>query len=959
MALQFSRPVTKRAVLFLASATFPILFSATGPALSQGPASETSRGAQIAFDIASQPLGDALKAFSQKSGWQVGYQASVTRGLRSRAVKGLYTPVEALQLMLSGTKIHVETTSAGTVTLSEATQISPAVNDGSTMLDVIVISGPVSGVLLGTDSVSDTGTTTISGGQLAARSEGNDANGVLRNLPNIQYQKDSDEDAGITDQSVIDLRPREVSISGARVYENNFILNGIGINDVTGSQESNSVTLSDGATPPNEVTMYGLHSQTIYVPADFLDKTTVIDSNASARYGSFQGGVVSYTLNDASRNRLKGSISTDYTTSDWAGYHIATKDGLNPNNVSKQEYLKRRTSVSLSGPITDNIFILGQYSTQNAETEKDKWYRYTDRGRVQEDSKNQFFRGQIIADTDWGKFTLEGFYTQYEQYWENADWRDMRINIGKKSLNLKLQHDYDLDDFTLGGVGIANARLKSKLTYGRSNSINESNSNIGRAYKQSLRSGGVTRWEATTLSDWCRTDPSININTICYDGAMGNKEQGQEQISWSEELEGDIGNGTFSLGAEYTYTEARRRRPEEALYYGVYKTIGEVTGQNSFVCNTTEECNWEMFATNKTIYPEFDIRAQLNSFNAYAETEQTWDWFNLRAGLRIEYNDYTNNIDIAPRIVGTITPWDDFAISGGYNRYYNANSLAFAIRDNQPRSQTYTRNNSGAIVNDTWTRAGRDTYYTSSASDLKTPFNDEFTLGISGREPLFDGQWRLRYLQRFAKDQFASIKTNANAFELTNDGSGEYQSATAEYSKAFEARFVPHLDSFSWNASITWSASEVSNDSYFEDNFEDEHIYYNNKSYTKAGFNVVTGNMDIPLRLQSGISTAWFENRLFVDVSGNYNFGYKGVRYADSNIVVDGIQHEIWEDYDFSPTFTVDLSTNFLVYKKDETNFSLNFKVLNLFNEQGNAKASTSNPWVIGRTVWVGARTEF
>jgi hypothetical protein len=37
----------------------------------------------------------------------------------------------------------------------------------------------------------------------------------------------------------------------------------------------------------------------------------------------------------------------------------------------------------------------------------------------------------------------------------------------------------------------------------------------------------------------------------------------------------------------------------------------------------------------------------------------------------------------------------------------------------------------------------------------------------------------------------------------------------------------------------------------------------------------------------------------------------------------------------------------------------MNFKVVNLFNELGNATAQDKQPWVIGRTLWVGASAEF
>ncbi len=348
----------------------------------------------------------------------------------------------------------------------------------------------------------------------------------------------------------------------------------------------------------------------------------------------------------------------------------------------------------------------------------------------------------------------------------------------------------------------------------------------------------------------------------------------------------------------------------------------------------------------------------MNSFATYAELEQDWDWFELRAGARLTYDDYMQNLDLAPRAVATWKPFEDLSFSIGANRYYNAQSLAFAIRDQQPRGQSFIRVRSGATVGSTWTPAAITGNYTNTASDLETPYTDEISLNLSGVEPLFDGEWRLRLLDRQSKDQFASEAVGQSRF-LTNNGSGAYQSFTAEYSKNLELQSASGLDEAVFNASITWSRSEVSNTSYFETDFEDEYVWYKNQSYTLGGFNVVTGNLDIPLRSQVGISTKWLDNRLTVDLNGNYNFGYTGVKNTDDTIVVNGITHEIYEDFEFDPTLTVDLAGSYKVYEEDDRGMSVNFKVNNLFNNIGNATASVNNPWIIGRTIWIGARAEF
>lgn len=954
-----------RMTALLATSAFATLIALAGDALGQTGPQATSSSSQRDFLIQAQPLDQALKVFIRATGWQIGYPAGLTAGKRSQAITATVPPERALQMLLEGTGIGFRQTGtdAGVLFDRDAPTDASGVNDGATVLDTVLIQANSNGVILGTDSLADTGTSTVAGGQIALRSQGGDANGILRNLPNAQYQNDISTSAGATDQTVIDLRPREVSISGARIYENNFILNGMDINTVTGSQDryGTSADLEDGTSPPNADRMFDLHSQTIYVPSDFVENVTVIDSNASAKYGNFQGGVVSYDLKNASKDRLRGSVSTDFTTSDWSGFTLGTDDGLNPANVAKNDYLQRRTAVTLTGPLTDNIAVLGEYSRSSGVTNKERNYIYTQDRDMEENSKNEFYRGQVLAETDFGDFTLEGVYTRYNRSWENAEWRDMAIDLSKRSFASKLQHDYEFEDLELGGLALSNVKLQSKLGFSTSNSLNDKSSNIGYVYDQALWRAGRLIWQATEQSSWCQTGlPMTSGTQVCYEGATGGDlEQAQERWDWSQELTGDVGNGTFLLGADYSHVTAHRRRPEEAVYFSNYTTLGEVTGVSAFNCGNAEACSPEQFAVSKTIYKAFNTKASLNSINTYGEVEQTWDWFTLRAGGRLSYDDYMKNLDLAPRVVATVTPWQDFAVSAGYNRYYDAKSLAFAIRDGQPRPQTFTRSRSGATVPDTW-RPTTATYYVNSASDLDTPYTDEFTLSLSGTEPLLDGDWRIRYLDRRAKDQYATQNpTSSGPAILTNDGTGAYQSVSAEYTRELATPGIAGLDELAFNAAVTWSQREVSNNSYFESDLDDEYVWYKNQSYTKEGFSVVTGNMDIPVRLQAGLASTWFEERLNVNLSANYNFAYTGVKSTETNITVNGITHEIYEDYDFDGLLTFDLAASYTAYKKDDRIFSVNIKVENLFNEIGNATASDDHPWIIGRTVWIGAKATF
>jgi hypothetical protein len=924
-----------------------------------------------AISIPAQPLDAALRAFTRQTGWQVGYAAALVLGRTSGTVAGETDPLAALRALIAGAGIDIRVTGARTASLVATGRIDEAAA-GTTVLEEITVSSSVGGVKLGTESAADTGTTVLDSTQVGIRTSSADANSFLRGLPNVQYQDDTNDEAGVEGQAILNTRPQEVSISGGRPYENNFILNGIGINTITGTEEpygANAGELSDDDTSYDANRIYGLHSQTIFVPTDFVEQATVIDSNASARFGSFQGGVVEYTLKEPATDRLRATASVDYQNDAMVDYQLATEDGTNPNEVDTPEFFKRKSAFSVTGPIMDNIAVIGQYSVTDAWTNKPKAYIYGDE-LIESESKNQFYRLQANAETDFGLFKLEGMHTDYHQDFQSDNYRDLEIDTATQTYAGKLQNTYEFEDFALGGIPLANVSLTSKITASKSDTLNQSGDDIVRNWQSTYFRSGVRVFE-TSMLDWCRIDPTSTTSTACREGGLGSeRRQGQERYTWSQDLSGDVFNGTFNAGYEFGYTQARRVRAKDYVNY-TYRVIPSYAsgslnlwqngnGITSFTCNTTEECYAEQFASSKGVWKAYDIKAQIMPANSYFELDQTFDWLNIRPGIRLDYDDYQGNLNIAPRLVATVTPIEQFSISGGYNRYYNAANLAYAIRDQQPRQISYSRNPSTTGVVGDFTTNPDQAYYSFDATDLETPYTDEFTAAINFTDPLTDGDWRFRYIHRNSRAQYATAKASTNEYVLTNGAEGSYDSVTAEYARELPDAAWNPADSSVFAASITWAANNVSSNSYFvqEDELE-ERISYKGMSYTQAGFNAVTGNMDIPLRAQFGLTGSFFDERLTLGLSANYNFAYEGVADSGDNEDIDGIQHDIWEDKAFDAVLTVDLTGSYKVASIDEHGLTLNFKVVNLFNELGNGTAENSQPWVIGRTLWLGASAEF
>ena len=80
--------------------------SAVLPAAVRGEPRDT--GGPQRFHIPSQPLGFALEAYARIAGLEVLYDGGLEDGLRSAPVEGVYTPAEALRLLLDGTGLVAE-----------------------------------------------------------------------------------------------------------------------------------------------------------------------------------------------------------------------------------------------------------------------------------------------------------------------------------------------------------------------------------------------------------------------------------------------------------------------------------------------------------------------------------------------------------------------------------------------------------------------------------------------------------------------------------------------------------------------------------------------------------------------------------------------------------------------------------------------------------------------------------
>ncbi len=151
-----------------------------------------------------------------------------------------------------------------------------------------------------------------------------DITSILKMLPNVQFSRQQNRSS-----TPGEIDPADIQISGGLFYQNNFQLDGFNINNDLDPANGSSYT---------EATALPGRSQGFNIDTSLLDSIMVIDSNASAAYGGFTGGVVeantkratkkfganiSYQISQGNANPTKRSLTQ---------YHIYAPTETNYQN---------------------------------------------------------------------------------------------------------------------------------------------------------------------------------------------------------------------------------------------------------------------------------------------------------------------------------------------------------------------------------------------------------------------------------------------------------------------------------------------------------------------------------------------------------------------------------------------------------------------------------------------------
>jgi len=264
------------------------------PALATEPAQASSpRMGDYRFSIAQQPLVEAINAFSQVTGWQVGFSAELAEGVASPGVQGSLAPEAALKRLLQGTGLGYRKIGNGNVVLERQSA------GNAIALQQMTVSA--------TRSAQDVS--------------------QVPSTVSVQTREQLDRQNVSNIQELVRYEPG-VSVGGTGQRSG---LNGYNIRGIDGERV---LTQIDGVSIPDSF-FYGPYAQTQrnYVDPEIVKRVEILRGPASVLYGSNAiGGAVSYFTLDPEDIIKPGKdvgarLKTGYSSADDSWLTSATVAG--------------------------------------------------------------------------------------------------------------------------------------------------------------------------------------------------------------------------------------------------------------------------------------------------------------------------------------------------------------------------------------------------------------------------------------------------------------------------------------------------------------------------------------------------------------------------------------------------------------------------------------------------------
>ncbi len=737
-------------------------------------------------------------------------------------------------------------------------------------------------------------------------------NEILRYFPDVQLAEEFR-----TGSQAGEILPPRLSIAGGKTYQNRFLLDGVG-----------NESLLDPAAESYGINDIPGHPQALFLDAGLAERITLFDSNIPARFGGFTGGVVDIQTRDPG-DSFAGKLFYRTTRADWTRFH------RHPGEPAPADFDKQQGGLDLEIPLRPGIGVLGSYRYLSSRIPE----QHVGAAAVQKRRKEDFF-----LKTTWelpaGLLRLALAATPYsaENFIANARNSDFTLQGGGSQAQLEYTHFLPWGEW------------QSQLFY-------QTNRNSRKA------PADFRAWAITDRHPWGR---EVN-KAYSLEGGYGDLEKEQESIGLRtslrlEPLQGDGWRHAPEIGIEAeTIRGTFDRREATHIYTGAIIEPAIACGTDAFACSDGEQ-----YFTARVVYPQASETARMQRGALYLEDDLRLGRLSLRPGVRLSYDDFMENFDIAPRLAAIHDLFGDrrTLLIAGFNRYYGQTLLTYKLREAlHPESYEYRTTAAGRLT--PWEEQADLGHHVARFSRLDTPYSDEITCGLD--QALLQGRLSLKYVRRDNRDEFARDYGPRQAdglrvSTLTNRGESRHESVRATWEREWRRHFL--------SVNATWQETTATNENY--DDILDagesaERVWYGDRILYKG--ELPRGEFNRPWTLNILYSGSFAHGFSFTNVA-RYRSGYRSLAATAQTRPVPGGEGRlnpltgesipeslvVWEKQDLGGAVLFDWALSW--QSPGRKNLLLRLEVENVFDHRLES-GTAAHEYEIGRQFWAGAEWNF
>lgn len=729
----------------------------------------------------------------------------------------------------------------------------------------------------------------------------------------VDFSRESNLSAGSAT-----LRPAEIAIHGQPYYQNLFLIDGTDTtNDLNPGGKGFSVGGDLFSTPSLVAPIGGSSPQGYYIDTSLLKLVEVYDSNVSAAFGGFTGGVVSAELREP---EVEPYIKLSYglQKDEWEKYHL-TEDDISVadryRGVYTPDYEKHDLGISVSRMLSEKLGIVVGYTRRYSE-----------------------FLQEYEDDAD----VIHELY--YEDTIDNLVAR-VSTYLGESPLSVSLRYSNRSHD------GLTSTTYTGLFT----------KDHEGRGLTLSLR---PSRFEDRLLLDLSYDRLSDTLDSVSnhfvyheylegsgfsrFAGAFGDTNQRQTRMSFKPSFsleEKQIGTNIHEIrvGGEIRRTLSYYERPATITYEQYYC----VRDNGRLGCRDQDgdgrSSAGDEFLNRRFFYHAGKVELDYQEVSAFVEDTIDMGTFELRIGLRGDWGSFLDNFDVSPRAV---LAWDvpnieDGTLTLGMSRYYGRSFLRYELNDaiygwresylnlTRPRGRTGEEVPCSIPAFENCTHLFYDNR--TGAADLKTPYSDEISIGWV--KPVLGWNTKTTLVLRAGRDGVTRDRDDG-LFYYKNDGKSDTRSIGVSLDQATPLSLANSETRFSIGLSYRDSENNRQSDDAYDESIDNEIIYYKGKL---IGYSQLPAwDYSIPFGIRAHAITSI--EKWDIEIMNFFNVKAGGTvardsreDYTDPNT---GLAHDIYEDRDFDNLVTVDTQINWSPsIRNDRIEPYLQIKIHNLFDE--------------------------